>query len=408
LAANTSWYADTSTGSIGNDLSKNNSTGFSALPGGYGDFGTVASGYNGGWWSSTEYIGDAYYRGMYYSNSNLLRDYSNKGYGYSVRCIRDILSLPTLTTTAVSSIETNIATCGGNIMNDGGSTITVRGVCWSTSTIPTIADSKTTNGNGTGTFISAITGLTANTTYNIRAYATNSVGTAYGTQVSFTTTASSENMITDRDGNVYHTLTIGTQTWMAENLKTTQYNDGTAIPLVTDNTAWGNLTTSGYCWYNNDTATYKNTYGALYNWYTVNTGKLAPKGWHVPTDVEWTTLQNYLTANGFNYDGSTSGDYYAKSLAAATNWVADSGKGTIGNDLSKNNRTGFSALPGGGRFINYGTFINVGGCGYWWSSTEGDTSYAWYRYMNYDGSSVYRGDGSGQNGFSVRCVRDSQ
>ena len=100
--------------------------------------------------------------------------------------------------------------------------------------------------------------------------------------------------VVDIDGNVYHTVTIGTQVWMVENLKTTKYNDGTAIPLVTDNTAWGALTTPGYCWYNNDSATYKNTYGALYNWYAVNTGKLAPTGWHVPTDSEWTVLTTYL------------------------------------------------------------------------------------------------------------------
>jgi len=221
------------------------------------------------------------------------------------------------------------------------------------------------------------------------------------------------NTVTDKDGNVYHMVTIGTQTWMAENLKTTQYNDGTAIPLVTDNTAWENLTTPGYCWYNNNAATYKNTYGALYNWYTVNTGKLAPTGWHVATDAEWTTLENYLTANGYNYDGSTSGNYYAKSLAATTNWAADTDAGAIGNDLSKNNRTGFSALPGG--FRNYsGTFSGVlprtdgvGYGGYWWSSTEDSMYNAWIREMGYNGSMVGRGNITMLNGFSVRCVRDN-
>ena len=98
---------------------------------------------------------------------------------------------------------------------------------------------------------------------------------------------------TDIDGNVYHTVTIGTQIWMVENLKTTRYNDGSPIPFVTDSSSWSNLTTPGYCWYNNDT-TNKNTYGALYNWFAVNTGKLAPTGWHVPTDDEWTTLTTYL------------------------------------------------------------------------------------------------------------------
>jgi len=213
---------------------------------------------------------------------------------------------------------------------------------------------------------------------------------------------------TDADGNSYTVVTIGTQTWMAENLKTTQYNDVTAIPLVTDEADWANLTTSGYCWYNNDAATYKNTYGALYNWYTVNTGKLAPTGWHVPTDAEWTTLENYLIANGYNYDGSTSGDNYAKSLAASTDWFPYSDTGVIGNDLSKNNRTGFSALPGGYRFSSGGTFFGVGRYGSWWSATEDDTDDAWERDMYYIESDVYRGSISKQYGFSVRCVRDSQ
>src|SRR5674476_633708 len=108
------------------------------------------------------------------------------------------------------------------------------------------------------------------------------------------TEGDSSNTVTDIEGNVYHTVKIGTQTWMVENLKTTKYKDGTAIPLVTDNKVWINLPTPAYCWYDNDATTYKNTYGALYNWYAVNTGKLAPTGWHIPTDAEWTTLQNYV------------------------------------------------------------------------------------------------------------------
>ncbi|MDD4729737.1 MAG: FISUMP domain-containing protein, partial [Dysgonamonadaceae bacterium] len=119
--------------------------------------------------------------------------------------------------------------------------------------------------------------------------------------------------VTDIDDNVYHTVTIGTQVWMVENLKTTKYNDGTSIPLVSDGTAWSNLATPGYCFYNNDAAN-KSTYGALYNWFTVNTNKLAPTGWHVPTDAESTTLENYLIANGFNYDGTTTGNKIAKSM----------------------------------------------------------------------------------------------
>jgi uncharacterized protein (TIGR02145 family) len=209
----------------------------------------------------------------------------------------------------------------------------------------------------------------------------------------------------DADGNNYIVVTIGTQTWMAENLKTTQYNDGTAIPLVTDNTIWRKQTTPCYCWYNNDATSYKNTYGALYNWYTVNTGKLAPTGWHVPTDAEWVTLENYLTANGYNYDNSTSMNKYAKSLATTINWATSTDKGVIGNYLSKNNSTGFSALPGGCRdthgFLDAGSIVN------WWSSSEDYTNYAWSRNLYYNHSDLIRSFDIEVDGFSVRCVRDN-
>ncbi|MGC3978546.1 MAG: fibrobacter succinogenes major paralogous domain-containing protein [Paludibacteraceae bacterium] len=182
--------------------------------------------------------------------------------------------------------------------------------------------------------------------------------------------------MTDIDGNTYKTVKIGTQTWMAENLKTTKYNDGTAIPNVTNNDTWWSSTTGAYCWYNNDISN-KATYGALYNWYAVNTGKLAPKGWHVPTDAEWTTLENYLIANGYNYDGSLSGNKIAKALASTTSttgWSTSTEAGAIGNDLNKNNRSGFSALPGGSRYDD--GFDGAGKGGYWWSSTQTGTSRA--------------------------------
>jgi len=238
--------------------------------------------------------------------------------------------------------------------------------------------------------------------YTIRISSTTN-SAVYAETPTFTITPLASGSMSDIDGNVYKTITIGTQTWMAENLRTTKYNDGTAIPNVVDAT-WGSLTTPAYCWYNNDATTYKVTYGALYNWYAVNTGELAPTGWHVPTDAEWTTLGNYLAANGYNYDGSTSGNYFAKSLAANTNWAINTGSGSIGNDLSKNNRTGFSAQPGGSRNIN--GFYNVGDDGGWWSSTEGITNYAWVRNLYYYGSILYRYDDIKHDGFSVRCVKN--
>ena len=210
----------------------------------------------------------------------------------------------------------------------------------------------------------------------------------------------SSGTVKDIDGNVYHYITIGTQAWMIENLKTTKYNDGTAIPLVTDNTAWAALSTPAYCWYNNDAATYKNTYGALYNWYSVNTAKLAPKGWHVANDADWTSLENYVSAN-LGISGNE-----AKALAATINWTSSTNTGAIVNDLTKNNSSGFSALPGGSRYFA-DSFFFVGENGYWWSSSEYGANHAGYWSLSYYYSTVYRyGIGGKEGGFSVRCVRD--
>jgi uncharacterized protein (TIGR02145 family) len=174
---------------------------------------------------------------------------------------------------------------------------------------------------------------------------------------------------------------------MAENLKTTKYNDGTAIPSVTDSTSWVKLTRPGYCWYDNDSTTYVQTYGALYNWHTVNTGKLCPTGWHVPGDDEWTTLTTYL-----------GGQIVAGGKL----------KDTIHWDLPNYDATNeyrFTALPGGHRDFD-GAFYGIDYSGKWWSATEFDTNGAWGRemYSSYSGVSV--GNYSKHDGFSVRCVRD--
>lgn len=210
--------------------------------------------------------------------------------------------------------------------------------------------------------------------------------------------------LTDIDGNVYVTVTLGTQTWMAENLKVSKYNDNTPIPNVTNNTEWAYLTTGAWCNYNN-LAVNDTIYGKLYNWYAVNTGKLAPTGWHVPTDAEWTILQEYLIAHGGNYDGSTTGNDISKSLAAKIIWPADNTQGTIGTLLSINNSSGFNALPGGYRDGPFYNYINEGN---WWTSTIGGdyNQYAWHRNMKYYLRYLYRNLQYPEVGMSVRCVKD--
>jgi uncharacterized protein (TIGR02145 family) len=194
----------------------------------------------------------------------------------------------------------------------------------------------------------------------------------------------------DADGNNYTTVTIGTQTWMVENLKTTNYNDGTAIPLVADNTAWVGLNTGAWCDYYNSSAQ-GTMYGHLYNWYAVSDGRnIAPVGWHVPTDAEWTTLTTYLGGE------AVAGGKLKE--AGTLNWLSPNTGAT--------NETGFSALSGGIRLDYNGMFSGVSYYGQWWSSTPPGTNNAWSRSMDYDTSSVIRNAGNRATGFSVRCVRD--
>jgi uncharacterized protein (TIGR02145 family) len=196
--------------------------------------------------------------------------------------------------------------------------------------------------------------------------------------------------VTDIDGNVYYTVTIGTQVWMVENLKTTKYRNGEAIPNVTDATSWNNLTTGAYCNYDNNSGN-STTFGRLYNWYAVNDSRnIAPYGWHVPTDAECTTLTTYLGGE------SVAGGKLKE--AGTSHWISPNTGAT--------NETGFTALPGGYRY-NYGAFYGIGYNGYWWSSTEDDTLNAWYRYMYYADGHVIRSNISKISGFSVRCVRDN-
>lgn len=209
--------------------------------------------------------------------------------------------------------------------------------------------------------------------------------------------------MTDIDGNSYKTVTIGSQTWMAENLKTTKYNDNTPIPNVTSKTEWEILTTGAYCNYNND-GSLDATYGKLYNWHAVNTSKLAPKGWHIPSYTEWIILKDYLIANGYNYDGSTIGNSIAKSLAYTSGWLISKSTGEIGNEQNTNNKSGFAALPGGCR-VNDGSFFYIKSyCGFW-SSSEYDTGASAFTLL-YSNSYIDENRLAKVAGLSIRCVKD--
>jgi uncharacterized protein (TIGR02145 family) len=312
----------------------------------------------------------------------------------------DDKGVPVLTTSEVTRIAQITAQCGGIITSDEGFVITARGVCWSKSSNPTIADNKTSDGKGVGSFSSELSGLTAGETYYVRAYATNSKGTGYGSTMIFETLGST---FTDsRDGNVYKMVTIGDQIWMAENLR--------YLPSVVG-PATGSGTTPYYYVYGYNgtnvnaakaTSNYS-TYGVLYNWPAAMNGAassttnpsgvqgVCPAGWHLPSDAEWTELTDYL--------GGTSVAGGKLKETGTAHWNSPNTGAT--------NETGFTALPGGTRSLN-GYFFHIGSYGLWWSATEPSTNPngAWYRGINYSLSDVGRSVSSKETGFSVGCVRD--
>jgi uncharacterized protein (TIGR02145 family) len=315
------------------------------------------------------------------------------GTAYSSSITFTALSYATvLTTAAFSAITTTSAVSGGDVPNDAGAPVTARGVCWNTSANATIGNNKTTDGSGPGSFTSSITGLTPNSIYYVRAYTTTSAGTSYGNELVLKTYTGT---VKDFDNNVYNTVTVGTQVWMAENLKTTSYNDGTAIPQVVDPVAWTALTTAGYCWPSNDKATYKDIYGALYNFYvvdaTTNGGKNAcPVGWHVPSDDEWTSLVGAV--------GGELGAGGKLKEAGTKHWLSPNAGAT--------NESFFSALPAGGRGSN-GGFDTIGsGASFWTSTTYYDTTSSWDRFLSSDNGNAHRQYTGKVNGVSIRCLKD--
>lgn len=195
--------------------------------------------------------------------------------------------------------------------------------------------------------------------------------------------------IKDGDGNTYTSVTIGTQVWLKENLKTTKFNDGTAIPLVTGNTDWNNLLTQGYCWYDNNPSNYSNTYGALYNYAAVTSEKLCPEGWHVPSKGEWEVLRD-----------NTGGEYKAGGNLkeeGTTHWISPNTGAT--------DAYGFKALPGGERYED-GDFVYLGINNNFWSTSIGPGTDPYGVRMYNDSEIFHMSEFHKARGLSVRCVKD--
>jgi len=211
---------------------------------------------------------------------------------------------------------------------------------------------------------------------------------------SLTFNANNASYVTDYDGNHYHTIEIEGQTWMAENLKTTHYNDGTPILLATNNTDWENNLSGAYCWYNNDEYSYKETYGALYNWYTVKTNKLCPTGWHVPSAEEWRALRDTLHGSAGSKLRETGSPFWKQY--------------NLPPDIT--NETGFSALPGGVRWKGSSSdFDLISECGYWWTTSKSlfpPHNQARSQFIRYSSSLLWSQDFDLYIGISVRCLKD--
>ena len=298
--------------------------------------------------------------------------------------------LPTISTSTISIFDNTHATGGGNVSNDGGAAVTAKGVCWNTAGSPTIANSKTADGTGTGSFTSSLTGLTAGTTYYYRAYATNSIGTAYGTQYSITTPVT----LTDVVGNVYNTVSIYGQVWMQQSLRTNKYEDGTSIIMNSD-TAYQAV--AYYHTYNNN-STYGTTYGYMYNGYAIGLAKdVCPTGWHVPTATDWSTLAANL--GGYSSAGAKMND-----MSSILNKITfESTLRYWNNSMTGHDNSSKFTARGGGYYFN--TFAGLLNATIFWVSTS-------KRYVRLDyNSSVLQGIGSAlygtnENAFYIRCKKD--
>lgn len=307
----------------------------------------------------------------------------------SVSCKND--ELPKLKTYEVTQVTQTRAFISGVILSDGGIPVNDRGYCIDTLPSPNLdnAQIKIYEGNGLGEYSRYINNLTPNKTYYIRVFAINENGITYGNEIQFSTLS---NLFTDsRDGRLYKMVNIGNQIWMAENLKATKLNEGTSIPNVTDEDEWGELTSSAYCIIFNDTDDIPDTYGHLYNFHAVNTGKLCPEGWHVPTSDDWTQLFIYL--GGVEIAGAklkeVGIEYWSSPNTGATNEV------------------GFSALGGGFRYES-GFYYGFGDYATFWTANESAPNRPFAVWISNMGiNAMLHSEFNDYNrAFSVRCLKN--
>ena len=331
-----------------------------------------------------------------------VRAYARNGKGVAYgnqrtfQTLLDANSLPRVTTTEATLVTTNSVKTGGNVTNNGITPVTARGVVWTLSAdiLPTtmVFLGKTTNGLGLGNFVDALPNLTPNTTYYLRAYATSTYGTGYGSLITFTTSPLLYTVgtgVTDISGNTYGSVKLNNQEWTTKNLSVTKYKNGTTIPQVQNATQWAGLTSGAWCYYSYVTAN-GTVYGKLYNWYAVNDPRgIAPTGWHVPTNAEMVSLTDFL-------GGSAEAGGLLKEAGFA-NWQSP--------NTNAINSSGYTALPGGYCLAN-GTFASKGTIGYWWTSNEYNPSSAWCYGMYHNTKTITNAPIDKRQGFSVRLIKN--
>jgi uncharacterized protein (TIGR02145 family) len=324
------------------------------------------------------------------------------------------INLATLSTTPMSVITGLGSMSGGNISDDGGSPITQRGVCWNTAPNPTTSDNFTNNGTGTGLFISNINGLETNTTYYLRAYAINGVGTAYGNQLTFTTDSDIISSLPGQgvtfNGYTYNTIILGNeQEWMAENLLTAFYSNGDPISNISDFMEWDSITFGAWCHYDNNNQL-ENPYGKWYNGYAIaDSRNICPLGWHVPDEADWNALIGYIDPEftpspgvEFGIGGTTSQTAAGKLKSVGTQyWLPP-------NQYMANNLIGFNGLPAGNSRGGTNNSLGMGTGTSWWSSSPNldNQGYGWSMSINHQYNNVELVPTFSNSGYSVRCVKD--
>ncbi len=330
--------------------------------------------------------------------------------------LSNLLVSPEISTIDISDITQVGATSSAIINNDGDSFIYAIGVIWSEFENPLFPLSSNNDEghyrisykNGiqeSGTYIFDFGGLSPNKTYYLKAYVSfnidNLCNIVYGNEVSFTTEALIHGSVTDIEGNNYNTVQIGNQVWMAENLKTTKYNDGTDIIYLPDENEWSQTEQGAYVWHGNNIEN-KEIYGALYNWYAVETEKLCPEGWHVPSDDDWKILEAIVDQS---FGGDTIWDktgFRGHNAGCRLKTTEGWSSGGNGSDVFS-----FSAKPTGYRYPSGGYAMQSSEAG-WWTSSENSNQDSWYRRIVYIYSSIERYAYTKTSGFSVRCVKNSE